>query len=110
MGAAGADWLVRPERIQEEEPDRMLAALEIKEGAVVADVVTGPGTAPAWLAAHRWLTLAVLVPLAGHVFLAALHPATRHALHGMLSGRVDGEWAAAHHPRWRRDEEEAATG
>jgi len=43
MGVGGADWLIRPERIQEEEPDRMLAALEIKKGAVVADVGAGVG-------------------------------------------------------------------
>ncbi len=43
MGAAGADWLIRPERIQEEEPDRMLAALNIKPGSVVADVGAGVG-------------------------------------------------------------------
>src|SRR5262249_45947863 len=43
MGVAGADWLVRPERIREEDPDRMLAALEIKKGAVVADVGAGVG-------------------------------------------------------------------
>src|SRR4051794_41684614 len=43
MGAAGADWLTRPERIQEEDPDRMLAALDIKKGSVVADVGAGVG-------------------------------------------------------------------
>ena len=43
MGVAGADWLTRPERIQEENPDRMLAALEIKKGSVVADVGAGVG-------------------------------------------------------------------
>src|SRR5215470_15517753 len=43
MSAAGADWLTRPERIQEEDPDRMLAALEIKKGSVVADVGAGVG-------------------------------------------------------------------
>src|SRR5262247_3594840 len=43
MSVAGADWLVRPERIQEEEPDRMLAALEIKKGSVVADIGAGVG-------------------------------------------------------------------
>lgn len=43
MGVAGADWLTRPERIQEEEPDRMLRALEIKKGSVVADVGAGVG-------------------------------------------------------------------
>src|SRR5499427_5223456 len=43
MGMGGADWLTRPERIQEEEPDRMLAALDIKPGSVVADVGAGVG-------------------------------------------------------------------
>src|SRR5215468_340430 len=43
MGVAGADWLTRPERIKEEDPDRMLAALNIKKGSVVADVGAGVG-------------------------------------------------------------------
>lgn len=43
MGSAGADWLIRPERIQEEEPDRMLASLDLKKGSVVADVGAGVG-------------------------------------------------------------------
>jgi ubiquinone/menaquinone biosynthesis C-methylase UbiE len=43
MGVAGADWLIRPERIREEDPDRMLAALDIKKGSVVADVGAGVG-------------------------------------------------------------------
>jgi len=43
MGVAGADWLTRAERIQEEEPDRMLAALDIKKGSVVADIGAGVG-------------------------------------------------------------------
>jgi ubiquinone/menaquinone biosynthesis C-methylase UbiE len=43
MGVGGADWLTRPERIQEEEPDRMLAALDIKKGSVVADIGAGVG-------------------------------------------------------------------
>jgi ubiquinone/menaquinone biosynthesis C-methylase UbiE len=60
MGAAGADWLTRPERIQEEDPDRMLAALEIKKGSVVADVGAGVGY-------HVW-RLAELVGPTGKVF------------------------------------------
>jgi ubiquinone/menaquinone biosynthesis C-methylase UbiE len=60
MSAAGADWLTRPERIQEEEPDRMLAALEIKKGSVVADVGAGVGY-------HVW-RLAELVGPTGKVF------------------------------------------
>jgi ubiquinone/menaquinone biosynthesis C-methylase UbiE len=43
MGMAGADWLTRSERIQEEQPDRMLAALEVPKGSVVADIGAGVG-------------------------------------------------------------------
>lgn len=43
MGVGGADWLIRPERIREEEPDRMLAALEIRKGSTVADIGAGVG-------------------------------------------------------------------
>src|SRR6187549_2059219 len=43
MSVEGADWLTRPERIQEEDPDRMLAALDIRKGSVVADVGAGVG-------------------------------------------------------------------
>lgn len=43
MSVGGADWLTRPERIQEEDPDRMLAALDIKKGSVVADIGAGVG-------------------------------------------------------------------
>jgi ubiquinone/menaquinone biosynthesis C-methylase UbiE len=43
MSVEGADWLTRPERIREEDPDRMLAALEIKKGSVVADIGAGVG-------------------------------------------------------------------
>jgi ubiquinone/menaquinone biosynthesis C-methylase UbiE len=43
MSAAGADWLDRPERIEEEQPDRALDVLKIQKGAVVADVGAGSG-------------------------------------------------------------------
>src|ERR1041385_3796924 len=43
MGPGGADWLVRSEREQEEEPDKALAALEITHGSVVADIGAGVG-------------------------------------------------------------------
>ena len=43
MSAAGAAWLDRPERIEEEEPDRALDVLKIQKGAVVADVGAGSG-------------------------------------------------------------------
>jgi formate dehydrogenase subunit gamma len=69
-------------------------------GAPVVAAVAGAGVVDALRVGHRWLTLLILAPLAGHVFLATIHPGTRHALHGMMAGRVDRGWAAEHHPRW----------
>jgi ubiquinone/menaquinone biosynthesis C-methylase UbiE len=66
MGVAGADWLVRPERIQEEQPDRMLQALEIKPGAVVADVGAGVGY-------HAW-RLSEIVGPSGKVIAEDIQP------------------------------------
>ena len=43
MGAGGAQWLERPERAQEERPDLVLAALDIKPGMVIADIGAGTG-------------------------------------------------------------------
>lgn len=43
MTYEGADWLVRPEREQEEQPEKMLDALKIQPGWTVADVGAGVG-------------------------------------------------------------------
>ena len=43
MSAAGAAWLDRPERIEEEQPDRALDVLKIQPGSVVADIGAGSG-------------------------------------------------------------------
>jgi formate dehydrogenase subunit gamma len=44
-----------------------------------------------------YLSLALLV---GHLYLALVHPATRHALRGMTRGSVREDWARAHHVKW----------
>jgi ubiquinone/menaquinone biosynthesis C-methylase UbiE len=43
MGAAGADWLTRPERESDEHPDEALDAIGIRRGSTVADVGAGVG-------------------------------------------------------------------
>jgi ubiquinone/menaquinone biosynthesis C-methylase UbiE len=43
MGYAGAPWLVRPEREQEEAPDAALDAIGIPPGATVGDIGAGVG-------------------------------------------------------------------
>ena len=43
MSHAGAGWLERPEREQEENPEAALDALDIKKGMTVADVGAGTG-------------------------------------------------------------------
>jgi SAM-dependent methyltransferase len=43
MGHFAADWLERPERIQEERPDLLIAELDLKPGMMVADIGAGTG-------------------------------------------------------------------
>ena len=43
MGFHGASWLERPERMSEERPDLVLAALELEPGMSVADIGAGSG-------------------------------------------------------------------
>ena len=43
MSAAGADWLTREDREQNEQPEKVLDALNLKEGITVADVGAGVG-------------------------------------------------------------------
>ena len=49
---------------------------------------------------HDGLLYASLVLLVGHLYLAVIHPATRHSLRGMTTGKVSESWARRHYPRW----------
>jgi len=53
---------------------------------------------------HDALMYVSLVLLTGHLYLAVIHPKTRHALRGMTLGDVREDWAAAHHARWVEEE------
>jgi len=66
MGVQGADWLNRPEREQEENPEGALDALAIHPGMVVADVGAGTG--------YISLRLAKRVGPAGKVFANDIQP------------------------------------
>ena len=43
MGVGGADWLDRPDRAQQENPDLAVSLLELKPGMNVADIGAGTG-------------------------------------------------------------------
>jgi ubiquinone/menaquinone biosynthesis C-methylase UbiE len=43
MGHQAAEWLERPQREQEEQPNKLLDALKLKQGSVIADIGAGSG-------------------------------------------------------------------
>ena len=49
---------------------------------------------------HDGLMYVSLGLLVGHLYLALIHPSTRHALRGMTLGDVRVEWAMRHHAKW----------
>jgi formate dehydrogenase subunit gamma len=49
---------------------------------------------------HDGLMYVSLGLLIGHLYLAVIHPATRHALRGITVGTVREDWAAMHHSKW----------
>lgn len=55
---------------------------------------------PGTVLLHDALMYASVVVVAGHLYLALIHPATRHALRGMTLGSVREDWARAHHAKW----------
>ncbi len=60
MGWQGAGWLERPEREREENVSKLMPALEVKAGAVVADLGAGSG--------HHTVRLSKLVGEKGKVY------------------------------------------
>jgi formate dehydrogenase subunit gamma len=57
-------------------------------------ILDGTGTLHVIL---TWVSLALLV---GHLYLALVHPSTRHALRGITRGDVREDWAERHHAAW----------
>ena len=49
---------------------------------------------------HEMLTLVSVGLVSGHLYLALIHPATRHALRGITLGDVREDWAREHHRKW----------
>jgi formate dehydrogenase subunit gamma len=49
---------------------------------------------------HDWLMYVAFFLFLGHLYLALIHPKTRHALNGMTRGWVDRDWAREHHAKW----------
>jgi formate dehydrogenase subunit gamma len=49
---------------------------------------------------HDGLMYASLVLLMGHLYLALIYPATRHALRGITVGTVRRDWALEHQRKW----------
>lgn len=66
MGWQAAGWLERKERVKEEDPDRLLKVLEIKEGMVVADIGAGSG--------YHTFRIAPLVGPKGKVIASDIQP------------------------------------
>ena len=62
---------------------------------------------PGAVAVHDAAMFASLFLLVGHLYLALIHPTTRHALRGMTTGEVDEDWARRHHPKWVEAERRA---
>jgi SAM-dependent methyltransferase len=77
MSHAGADWLDRPEREREEEPDRAVEALDLRPGAVVADFGAGSG--------YFTVRMARRVGPAGRVFAADIQPEMLSLLRARLA-------------------------
>jgi len=79
MGYQGADWLERAERLDEEEPDRAIAALKIAKGSTVADIGAGSG--------YMTVKLADRVGTAGRVYANDIQPQMLELLRRKVESR-----------------------
>ncbi len=52
------------------------------------------------LLVHDWLMYISFFLLLGHLYLALVHPTTRHSLSGITRGWVREDWALHHHKKW----------
>ena len=78
----GAGWLERPERVAEEMPDDMLAAMGLEDGDVVADIGAGSG--------FHTRRMARLVAPAGRVYAVDIQPEMLEILQGYVEEGVTG--------------------
>lgn len=62
----------------------------IMKGALISNIV------------HASLSLIFLCSFTGHLYLAFIHPPTRHALRAITSGRINAAWLREHHGRMYR--------
>jgi ubiquinone/menaquinone biosynthesis C-methylase UbiE len=99
MGVAGADWLVRPEREAEEQPDAALDAIGVAKGSTAADIGAGAGYFT-WRLAER-------VGPSGKVYGTDIQPQMLALLRRNMAARkitnVEPVLGAADDPRLPRD-------
>jgi len=79
MSFHGAEWLERPERVEEERPELLLSALELKPGMTVADIGAGTGYY-SWRMAQR-------VGASGTVYAVDIQPEMIKLLERQMSKR-----------------------
>jgi len=82
MGVAGAGWLERPERENEEAPSKAIALLDLKPGMTVADIGAGSG--------YYASRMARRVGPTGHVYATDIQP----GMIALLDRRIASEGLA----------------
>ena len=80
MSFHGAEWLERPERVEEERPERLLSALDLTPGMTVADIGAGTGYY-SWRIAQR-------VGMGGTVYAVDIQPEMIKLLEQQMSRRA----------------------